>query len=97
MVSCRIGNWAGSPVRHVVNAASVLPPVRGIRGSVLEQEPQGDMLRYLRDMEELFAAAVPRGAAMLEGFFTAVETGKPLLEAMMLDYSGNEVDDIGIH
>ena len=97
MVSCRIGNWAGSPVRHVVNAASVLPPVRGIRGSVLEQEPQGDMLRYLRDMEEIFAAAVPHGAALLEDFFAAVEEGKPLPAALELDYSGNEVDDIGIH
>ncbi len=97
MVSCRIGNWAGSPVRHVVNAASVLPPVRGIRGSVLEQEPQGDMLRYLRNMEEIFAAAVPHGAALLEDFFAAVEEGKPLPAALELDYSGNEVDDIGIH
>ena len=97
MVSCRIGGWAGTPMRHVVNAASHLPPVRKIRGSVLEQEPSGVLVEYLSRMDALFAATIPEGAELLEAFFRCVELDLPMPAGLYTDYSGNEEITDGIH
>ena len=97
MVSCRIGGWAGTPMRHVVNAASHLPPVRKIRGSVLEQEPSGVLLEYLSQMDRIFTEAIPEGASLLEEFFRCVELDLPMPAGLDTDYSGNEVATDGIH
>ena len=97
MVSCRIGSWTGTPMRHVVNAASHLPPVRKIRGSVLEQEPGGVFVEHLARMDDIFAAAIPEGAALLEEFFRCVECDLPMPAGLRTDYSGNEEITDGIH
>ena len=97
MVSCRIGSWAGTPMRHVVNAASHLPPVRKIRGSVLEQEPGGVFVEHLARMDDIFAAAIPEGATLLEEFFRCVECDLPMPAGLRTDYSGNEEITDGIH
>ena len=97
MISCRIGSWAGTPMRHVVNAASHLPPVRKIRGSVLEQEPSGVLVEYLTQMDRIFAAAIPEGAELLAEFFRCVEQDLPMPAGLGTDYSGNEVATDGVH
>lgn len=97
MVSCRIGSWAGTPMRHVVNAASHLPPVRGIRGSVLEQQPGSEMHRLLQQMDQRFDAAVSDAKTLLPAYFQCVEQGLPLPEGLDTDYSGNEVTTNGVY
>ena len=84
-------------MRHVVNAASHLPPVRKIRGSVLEQEPSGVLVEYLTQMDRIFVAAIPEGAALLAAFFRCVEQDLPMPAGLGTDYSGNEVATDGVH
>ena len=84
-------------MRHVVNAASHLPPVRKIRGSVLEQEPSGVLVEYQTQMDRIFATAIPEGAELLEAFFRCVELDLPMPTGLGTDYSGNEVATDGIH
>ena len=84
-------------MRHVVNAASYLPPVRGIRGSVLEQQPDREMDRLLRQMDQRFDAAVSGAKTLLPAYFQCVEQGLPLPEGLDTDYSGNEVTTNGVY
>ena len=97
MVSCRIGSWAGGPMRHVINAASFLPPARGIRGSIPEPQLDPEMRARLREMEQIFRGAVPEAAKLLEDCFQAMEEDRPLPEGLDRDYSGNEVVEHGVY
>lgn len=91
MVSCRIGGWAGTPVRHVINAASYIPPARLLRGSVPGQKPQGEMLDALMEMDRQFRGQVPEAADLLIETIRALGNGGALPAGLDTDYSGNEV------
>lgn len=97
MVSCRMGGWAGTPVRYMVNAASIVPQIKAVRGAVLGKEPRGDALEYMDRMRRLVQEAVPVGVRELERFFDDVDQGRPFSNRLDRDFSGNEVDDYGIH
>ncbi len=96
-VSCTMGAWGGTPAHHILNAASVLPRIRSVRGAVLGKEPQGETMEQLDHMRELFQKAIPIAAKTLENFFACVQRELPLTGPLDVDFSGSEVEGIGVH
>ena len=64
-VSLKFGAWAGKPVRHVVNAASHIPPARPIRGMILGSQPDVKLERYMLTLDRLCASAAETAAVEL--------------------------------
>lgn len=90
-MSLKLTGWAGKPVRHVVNAASRIPPARPIRGMILAPRPDPKIQRYLLTLDRLTDSAARDAAAELEAFFRAVEEDRPFSRTLDRDFSGNEV------
>lgn len=96
-VSLKFGAWAGKPVRHVVNAASHIPPARPIRGMILGSQPDVKLERYMLTLDRLCASAAETAAVELGRFFGAVEQDMPFSEALGRDFSGNREEQDGIY
>lgn len=89
-VSLKLGVWAGSPVRHAVNAVSHVPAARPIRGAVLDKEPPNQAtMEHLKALDALTEEAVEIAAVELGRFFGAVQENMPFSEALGRDFSGN--------
>ncbi len=95
MVSCKLGSWAGGPLRYVLNTASVMPQARPVRGAILGKEPGRETMEYLDHMRILFQEAVQEAAQLLEGYFEDVAQDLPLPQGMDVDFAGKEVDISG--
>lgn len=87
-VSLVLTGTTGTPVRYAVNAASHIPGARGMRGAVLSKAPAGNIGPYLREMEEIFAAAVRSAPDALERFLSDAKTGQTFDTTLLCDFSG---------
>ena len=95
--SIKLGRWAGKPVRHVLNAASRIPPARPVRGAILPPETDHQLEHYLLSLDRLCAGAAEAAPGELEAFFRAVEEDRPFSLSRGRDYSGNKEEDYGLH
>jgi hypothetical protein len=86
-----MGEWAGTPFRYVVNAASKIPAAGAIRGSVLDHEPVPGLRRELQTMEEIFQETVELAAVELDRFHQNIRDREQLSPELSRDYSGREV------
>jgi hypothetical protein len=91
LVSFKMGEWAGTPFRYVVNAASKIPAAGAIRGSVLDHEPVPGLRRELQTMEQIFRETVEIAAVELDRFHQNIRDREPLSPELSRDYSGREV------
>lgn len=88
-VSLKMGNWAGKPVRHAVNAVSHVPAARPIRGMILNKEPDERTREHLLTLDRLTEEAVEPAVEELARFFEAVRENRPFSETLSRDFSGN--------
>lgn len=97
MTSCKLGTWAGGPLRHVLNTASVLPQARSVRGAILGREPTGEALEHLDHLRSLFQTAALEAVDVLEVFLEDVRLDQPLTGPLEKNYAGKEVENDGVY
>lgn len=96
MMSCKLGGWAGGPLRHVLNTASVLPQARSVRGAILGKEPQRETMEHLDHLRRLFQSAADEAVGVLEEFLEDVQLDRALSGPLNTDFAGKEVESDGI-
>lgn len=92
MISMKLWDWTGTPIRHVTNLASHLPKIHGLYGAVLDTKPQKQLEGYLREMVEVYDKTVEYAPAFLTDCMEAMHRDTPFPKIMKHNFSGKQVE-----
>lgn len=92
MISMKLCDWTGKPIRHITNLASRLPKIHGLYGAVLEPMPQRCLNEPLTEMVEAYKNAVAAAPALLDECLSAMAQDTPFPARMQPDFSGKQVE-----